>query len=367
MGMSEVFNYKKIYRAYLACRKTKRGTENALKFEISLERKLMKLLDELKTKAYVPGRSICFVVENPTMREIFAADFRDRVVHHVLVNELEKIGEEMFIFDSFACRKKKGTHLAIKRLREHMRKITRNYKCRAWYMQLDISGFFMSLDRNILYEMLKKAVLRQNKPYGWKRDVLWLAKTFILHKPIENYVKKGELSLFNLLPKRKSLFYAARGKGLPIGNYSSQFFANVYMNKLDQFIKRKLKCKNYVRYVDDLILLGENRTELLDLKKKIEVFVKNELGLDLSDKKTKIESIERGIDFLGYFMKPTHTLVRRRVVKNLKTKIARIQISPPATYVLRAGLNSPFTKGEEKNFSLCRREMSLRTEGFWRQ
>lgn len=163
--MSEIFNIRKLYQAYLDCRRTKRNTINALNFEWDLEKKLFKLEAELLNKEYAPSRSICFVVENPTPREIFAADFRDRVIHHLLINEIEKMGEKAFIFDTFSCRKGKGTHLAVKKLREQIRKVTKNHKEKAFYAQLDISGFFMSIDHDILYDIFSKAILKQNKSY----------------------------------------------------------------------------------------------------------------------------------------------------------------------------------------------------------
>lgn len=177
-----IFTFEKLYRAYLDCRKTKRKTINALKFEWNLERNLFQLQKELETKSYRPGRSICFVVKEPSPREIFAATFRDRVVHHLLVREIEKFGEKSFTFDSFSCRKNKGTHLAVKRLRSFIREISKNYKKRAFYAQLDISGFFMAINHNILYSILKDLVLKQNKSYQWEKDILWLAKIIIFHK-----------------------------------------------------------------------------------------------------------------------------------------------------------------------------------------
>ena len=320
--MSEIFTFEKIYKAYLDCRKTKRKTVNALKFEYNLERNILALEKEFKTRKYKPGRSICFVVTEPCPREIFAAGFRDRVAHHILVREIETIGESKFIFDSFACRKKKGTHSAIKRLKLHIKKETENNKKRAFYMQLDISGFFMAINHNILYSILGKLILEQNKSDKWKEDVLWLAKTIIFQKPINNYVVKGNPYLFNLIPPRKSLFNSPTGKGLPIGNYSSQFFGNLYLNELDQFVKRELKFKNYVRYVDDFILLGKNKMKLEEAQDKINWFLKTKLDLELNLKKTKLKPISKGIDFLGYFVKPDYVLVRRRVVDKLKSKLS---------------------------------------------
>src|SRR3989344_855021 len=320
--MNEIFTFKKLYQAYLDCRKTKRKTINALKFEYNLERNLFLLQEELQTKKYKPSRSICFVVTEPSPREIFAASFRDRVVHHLLVREMEAMGEKSFIFDSFACRKNKGTHSAVKKLKIFVRKASENYRKGGLSLQLDISGFFMAINHNILYSLFEKLVLKQKKSCQWKEDILWLAKTIIFHKPTEDYVIKGNPSLFRFIPPRKSLFKAPEGKGLPIGNYSSQFFANIYLNELDQFIKRELKCKYYLRYVDDFILFGANKEKLKDLENKIDLFLKRKLYLELNLSKTKLQPINKGIDFLGYFVKPACILVRQRVVKNLKKKLA---------------------------------------------
>ena len=319
-----IFTFEKIYQAYLNCRRTKRKTVNALKFEWNLERNLFQLQKELETKRYRPGRSICFVVTDPSPREIFAASFRDRIIHHVLINEIEEMGEKMFIFDSFSCRKNKGTHLTIKRLKMFIRRITKNYKKEAFYLQLDISGFFMNINHNILYNIFKKMILKQNKSFQWKRDILWLAKTIIFYNPTKDYIIKGNHALFELIPDRKSLFKSPEDRGLPIGNYSSQFFGNLYLNESDQFIKRNLQCKYYVRYVDDFILLDRNEKKLKLWKDKINDFLGENLKLKLSLQKQKTQPLERGIDFLGYFVKPDYTLVRKKVVSRLKDRLHQL-------------------------------------------
>ncbi len=316
-----IFTFEKLYQAYLNCRRTKRKTVNALKFEWNLERNLFQLQRELENKSYRPGRSIYFVITDPSPREIFAASFKDRVVHHLLINEIEEMGEKNFIFDTFSCRKNKGTHLAIKRLKSFIGKITENCKKEAFYLQLDISGFFTAINHRILYSLLEKIIFKQNKSYQWKEDILWLAKTIIFHKPTKNYITKGDFSLFKLIPSRKSLFSSGGFKGLPIGNYSSQFFANVYLNELDQFVKRELKYRYYVRYVDDLVLLNEDREKIKHARDKINHFLKKNLNLQLNLDKTKIQSLDKGIDFLGYFVKPGYILIRQRVVKKLKDKL----------------------------------------------
>lgn len=335
--MSEtIFTFKKLHQAYLDCRENKRGTASALVFEWDLERKLFKLQEELQSKKYNPGCAICFVVTEPSPREIFAAGFRDRIVHHILVNELELIGERVFIYDSYSCRERKGTHKAVERLRYFIRKITSNNSREAYYLQLDISGFFMNINQNILYAILKKLILKQQKSYQWKKDILWLSKKLIFHKPTDNYIIKGNPDLFELIPPRKSLFKSPENRGLPIGNYSSQFFANLYLNQLDQFVKRELKENYYLRYVDDFLILGSKKEELESLISKINTFLKGNLDLELNFSKTKLKNINEGIDFLGYIIKPHYVLVRKRVVNTLKRKLYSVNsanalhnLSPP--------------------------------------
>lgn len=326
--MSEIINLEKLYLAYLDCRKGKRKTINALRFEWDMERNLFLLLDELRTKKYKPGRSICFAVKEPTPREIFAATFRDRIVHHLLVREIEDMGEKTFIFNAFSCRKGKGTHTALKRLKESVRALSKNYNRDIYYAQLDVSGFFMSIDHDVLYQLFGKLVSGKRKNPQWQKEIMWLTKTIIFCKPTENYVIKGDPSLFSLIPPRKSLFHSGERKGLPIGNHSSQFSANLYLNELDQFVKRGLKCKYYFRYVDDIVLLEETKEKLESLKQDIVWFLGKALNLKLNERKSKIRSVDQGIDFTGYFVKPGYVLVRRKVVGRFMYKLLKLKEAP---------------------------------------
>lgn len=350
-----IFTYKNLYRAYLECRKNKRKTINALKFEIDFENNLRRLLEELKTRKYRPGRSICFAVKEPSLREIFAADFRDRVVHHLLVGELLPIFEPRFIYDSHACRPKKGTHLAVRRLYKSMKSFqrkdfyphTRNTSARltaseagkpvgagVHYGQLDIKGFFMSIDHNVLYSILKTKLekicnqksARPGMNFQKLEEILWLSRTIIFHKCSENYVTRGDARLLAKIPPHKSLFHQKGEKGLPIGNYSSQFFGNLYLDGLDQFAKRTLKCRRYVRYVDDFVILEKSAERLKFLRDAIDEFLRKNLRLELNFKKCRIQPIGRGIDFLGYFLKPDRIFVRRKVVKRYRNKLYPIAI-----------------------------------------
>ncbi len=150
-----MFSLDEIIKAYLSCRKNKRNTINAIKFELKLEENLYSLWRSLKDGSYSPGRSICFVVTYPKLREIFAADFKDRVIHHLLVGRLEPYFEKRFIYDSFACRKNKGCHKAISRLKKYINVVTKNKTKNAYYLQIDIKSFFSNIDKNILYSIVK--------------------------------------------------------------------------------------------------------------------------------------------------------------------------------------------------------------------
>ncbi|MEK7596088.1 MAG: RNA-directed DNA polymerase [Patescibacteria group bacterium] len=317
-------SFQKLYKAYLDCRRRKNNTINAIRFEKNIESNLLALEYKLKNKTYRPGQSVCFIVTDPVPREIFAADFRDRVVHHLLVRKIEPIFQKKFIFHSFACQKDKGVHKAIKCLKRGTRQITYNFQKSAFYLKLDIAGFFMSIDQKILFDIFSKTISKTPEKFilsREKEEILWLSQLIIFSKPTKNYIVKGDHKLFFLIPPNKSLFHSGEGKGLPIGNLTSQFFANVYLNKLDQFIKHKLKCRYYYRYVDDFVLLSKNKQVLKFWRNEIEKFLRDKLRLTLNARKQIIQPVSRGIDFVGYFIKPYHTLIRNRTVHNLKNKL----------------------------------------------
>lgn len=309
-----------LLEAYLSCRKNKRVTSSALKFELEMESKLYKLHRQLQQRRYKPKSSIYFAVTYPKPREIFAGNFQDRIVHHLLVKKLEPIFEKRFIYHSFACRKKKGTHSAISYLKKAVRQITRDYTRPACYGQFDLKNFFCSIDKNILLEIMSQQV-NKIMPEKTRGEVQYLIKKIIFHDPTKNYHAKGDEKLFREIPQHKSLFHAPKSKGLPIGNLTSQFFANCYLNELDQFVKRELKIKHYLRYVDDFIVLATDQDQIAKWHSQIEKFLKNKLEMEMHPDKQKYGSVYAGIDFVGQFVKPEYTLIRRRVVKNFKTKL----------------------------------------------
>jgi RNA-directed DNA polymerase len=314
--MQDIFSFSNIYRAYLDCRKNKRNTINALRFEINAEENIIALERSLKNKSYRPSRSILFAAKKPKLREIFAADFKDRIVHHLLISHLEETWERVFIYDSYACRVNKGTHAATQRLQ----KFCRRMPSRSYFLQLDIKDFFTSINKEILFNLIEKKI---NDP-----DILWLTKTILFWDCTKSYVAKGSRSILSSVPFNKSLFGKDNARGLPIGNLTSQFFANIYMNELDQFVKHTLRARYYIRYVDDFVLLSQSREELLEWKEVIKNFLSTRLQLTLHPKRQKLQPISNGIDFLGYIIRPRYILVRRRVVNNFKAKIRLLKHSP---------------------------------------
>ncbi|MBU6388997.1 RNA-directed DNA polymerase [Patescibacteria group bacterium] len=321
--METWFTFENLYKAYRDCRKGKSASLNCLRFSYALEDNLLALERELVERTYRPGRSIAFIVQRPKIREIFAAEFRDRVVHHLLFNYLSPRFERAFIHDSWACRKGKGTHRASLRLRQFMAGASQDLgKKDAFYLKMDIRSFFTSIDQEILYNLVTQKIKNQ--------EILWLARTIIFHDCARDIPPKRQSSpaLFNRLPAQKSLFKVPKGKGLPIGNLTSQFFANVYLNELDQYVKHNLKARRYLRYVDDLVVVGERRETLERFRDEFSVFTANRLALRFHPAKTVIRPLTCGIDFVGYFARFGYTLARRRTVSDWRRRLESLRLAP---------------------------------------
>jgi len=360
-----IFTYRNLYQAYLACRANKRETHNALSFEWQLEEKLAQLILELRSREYRPGRSLCFVVTTPKPREIFAADFRDRVVQHLFVRELSPFAERRFSYDSFACRPGKGTHRAVRHLRQHTLRF--GFGRRAYFLQLDIRAFFPSIDKTILASLTERYIRESPKCASWKEEMVWLSRRIIFHDPTEQYVYRGDPALRQLVPSGKSLLDQPKEKGLPIGNYTSQFFANLLLNGLDQHIRRDIGCRRYVRYADDLILLDTRKTYLREAHKSIGLFLRNTLDLRLHPKKMTLQSLEKGIDFLGYFLKPDRISVRRRVVGRMKSTLWSMHQSSNLDVVrVAARINSYYGHTRYARGIRLRQDMFERHSGVWK-
>lgn len=291
-------------QAYLDCRRAKRNSASAQAFELDQERNLAQLRDELVAGTYRPGRSICFVITRPKPREVWAAEFRDRIVHHLLYNRVAPQIHARFIADSCACIPGRGTLYAARRLEAKIRSVTRNWSRPAHYLKCDLANFFVAIDKHVLRDLLARHI---TAPW-W----LQLAETILYHDPRRNYLYKGDPALLDRVPAHKRLTSQPAHLGLPIGNLSSQFFANIYLDALDQHVKHHIGARHYIRYVDDFVLLHESPQWLNAAREQIEAFLPARLHARLNPRKTILQPVDRGVDFVGHVIKPWHTRTRRR-------------------------------------------------------
>lgn len=308
--------FLELVQAYYDCRRSKRNSASALAFEQNLERNLIQLRDELLDGSYTPGRSICFVVTHPKPREVWAAEFRDRIVHHLLYNHIAPSIEATFIADSCACMVGRGTLYAAQRLESKIRSQTENWSRPAYYLKCDVANFFVSINKRVL-----RAQLAERIAEPW-----WFALTeqILMHDPRENFEFRGDPASIHKVPVHKRLLSQHSDYGLPIGNLSSQFFANVYLDELDQFAKHRLRARRYIRYVDDFLLLHESAAWLNAALEQIEYFLPDRLGIQLNPSKTILQPIDRGVDFVGHVIKPWRRTIRRRIVRHAVNRVSTI-------------------------------------------
>ncbi|MBF8249550.1 MAG: RNA-directed polymerase [Candidatus Levybacteria bacterium] len=291
---SNLISLENLFQAWGEFRKGKAKRFDVQEFERNLEDNLFELHQELRNKTYQHGNYYSFYVNDPKQRHIHKAEVRDRVVHHLLYKYLYGLFDKTFIFDSYSCRLDKGTHRGVKRLEKFAREISQNYTQSCWALKCDIKKFFASVNHQILIKLLVKKVT--------DKDALWLLKQIIYS------------------------FHSGLGKdkGIPLGNLTSQIFANIYMNELDQFVKHKLKVKCYIRYADDFLFLSKNKNLLFEYVDVLRQFLSNKLKLELHPDKIIFRKLEWGIDFLGYVVLPHYILLRaktkRRIFKKLKEK-----------------------------------------------
>ena len=304
------------YEAYFECRRKKRGTFNALQFEVDYERRLMELCERVNAGAYYPGRSMVFIIDKPVKREVFAADFSDRIIHHLIIGKLNHLFEKCFINDSYSCRPGKGVHYAVKRLDHFIRSCSENYTKDCYILKLDIQGFFMHINKGLLCDRLIQFI--QNRYDGLdKMVILDLVEKIVWHNPVENCRIKSLPSQWDGLPETKSLFLAPANCGLPIGNLTSQVFANFYMNIFDHYMKHDLGLRYYGRYVDDFVIVHRDKEYLKALIPKISAFLKLELCLTLHPDKVYLQHYTKGVKYLGVVLKPYRRYIAKRTLGNM--------------------------------------------------
>ncbi len=306
-----------LYRAWRRARRQKVPSFNQLQFERDWMTQLLQLQAELEAGQWAPRRSTCFVATRPKAREIHAPDFVDRVVHHWLVPQLEALFEPGFIHDSYANRKGKGSHAAVRRAQAFARQV-HSGQGGGWYLQLDVANFFNRIHRPTLWRQLRGRMHRAGVPEVVQRATHALLRRSPLHAGVQHRATAAERAQ---VPAHKRLENAPPGRGLPIGNLSSQFFANVYLDRLDQFAKHTLKAKRYLRYVDDFVFFHRDRAVLEHWQAQVERFLRDELGLALKAD-IRLRRLTDGLDFLGYVIRPTHTQARQRVVGHARQALA---------------------------------------------
>jgi retron-type reverse transcriptase len=290
----QVYDFDNLYRAYRAARRGKRDKLQVFAFEFAYEDEVLRLQEELATQVYCPGPYTSFHITDPKRRRISAAPFRDRVVHHALCQVIEPIFERRFIHDSYANRVGKGTHRALDRCQE----FSRRYR---YVLQGDIEQFFASIDHAILRGLLAR-------PMADARCMGLIDR--ILDGGAGIHTSDYRMRWF----PGDDLFAPARPRGLPIGNLTSQFWANVLLNELDQFVKRELQCPAYVRYVDDFVLFGDDKQQLWAWKQAVAQFLSG-LRLVLHPTKSVVYPVSSGIPFLGFRVWPNQRRLKRPNVR----------------------------------------------------
>lgn len=310
----EAVSFSALRAAWREARRGKQPSCDQFAFETHWIDGLLDLERRLKAGTWSPAPPTCFIATAPKAREIHAPAFVDRVVHHWLVPQLEQIYEPIFIHDSFSNRKGKGTHAAVGRLRSFVRQVESG-QGGGYYLQLDVKNFFNRIHRPTLYALLKARMERAGLPLPVRRAVHALLR----RAPVDvQFI--GTAAERAQVPPHKRLENAPPGCGIAIGNLSSQFFANVYLNELDQFVKHVLRVPRYLRYVDDFVLVHQDREQLVAWQREIETFLRDRLRLELKAD-IRLRPLSAGIDFLGYVVYPQHTVVRRRVVGHCRSKL----------------------------------------------
>lgn len=313
---SKIISLENLLEAWDEFKKGKRNKVDVQIFELRLEDNLFSLHLDLASKRYKHGEYTAFYIRDPKVRRIHKAEVRDRVIHHALFKILNPIFEPTFIPDSYSSRIGKGTHKGVERLEVFARKIDQTYG-RCFVLKCDIKKFFASIDHQILLNIISQRIKDQ--------DALWL---------IRNIVESFSSEFSN----EKNI------KGAPIGNLTSQLFANIYMNELDHFVKQRLKIKYYIRYTDDFVVVHQNQNYLLNIKDRIADFLKTKLKLTFHPDKIQIRKYRQGVDFLGYVALPKARVLRaktrRRIFKKLKEKVHQFKLGQISEKTLTQSFNS---------------------------
>ena len=324
-----------LYAAFICAKRHKAKKPYVLHFERNLKENIESLCDDLWTRRYKPEPSTCFVIQRPKKREVFAAQFRDRIVHHLYYNYTHELFERTFIQDTYSCIPGRGTHYGIERMEQHIRQESRNWQRPCYALKIDIRGYFMHINRLRLLDiatasLTKMADHQANGGMKW-RDVidmdfiLWLTHEIVLLDPTDGCRHVGNPSEWDNVDASKLMANAPADCGMPIGNLTSQLFSNVYMNPFDQMVKRLLHFLHYGRYVDDSATISSDRQRLTDAIPVMRDFLKEELCLDMHMGKTQIIDVRYGVEFLGAFIKPYRTYICNRSLSRIRQEAADVR------------------------------------------
>jgi len=306
----DIITIEKILQAWQEFLYDKKKRSDVILFQAKLIDNIYLLYNDLKNKTYKHGGYKSFNISDPKPRIIHKASVRDRLLHHLIYQELYSYFDSKFIFDSYSCRVGKGTHKAIYRFDSFQRKVSKNNIKTCWVLKCDIRKFFDNIDHNILKGILKKHIKDEN--------ILYLLSEIIDSFTTNTHISHG-VYMQNIFSDPISKTY---GVGLPLGNLTSQLLVNIYMNEFDQFVKHKLKIKYYIRYADDFVILQNDKGILQNLLKQMEEFLEKDLKLKMHPDKVFIKTIACGVDFLGWVQFPKHRVLRtstkRRMFRNIK-------------------------------------------------
>ncbi len=341
-----------LYLSFFLAARHKHKMSYVQKFEKNFAENLNQLCDDLINRTYEALPSKCFIIDYPKKREVFAAMFRDRIVHHLYFLYTHQLFERTFIADSYSCIKGRGTHYGIERVGQHIRQASGNWQYPCYAMNLDIRGYFMHINRTKLLEITTDSIIKmQHHQVGLHEDIesvpsgilltpnttwndirdfdfiLWLTEKIVMLDPMKNCIIIGNDSDWDDIDHAKCMRFAEPGVALPIGNLTSQLFSNVYLNIFDQFIKREIKCKHYGRYVDDAIMIDPDRDWLLAQRSRIREFLADELYLQLHMGKLRVNDVRHGVEFLGAFIKPYRNYISNKTLARMKSKIKELNLN----------------------------------------
>lgn len=292
-GYKDIISTENLLLAWREFLKRKRAKKDVQEFQVHLMDNILLLHKDLVNKRYVHGGYYAFNISDPKPRNIHKASVRDRLLHHAIYRILYPFFDKKFIADSYSCRKWKGTHRALKRFQSFVYKVSKNNTKNIWVLKCDIKKFFASIEQDILFEILRKHIKDE--------DIIWL---------IRQVVKS---------------FNTSEGKGLPLGNLTSQLLVNVYMNEFDQYMKNNLRTKYYIRYADDFVIMHEKKEYLAEILQKIENFLAEKLNLALHPDKVSTKTISSGVDFLGWVHFFDHRVLRTTTKKRMYKKLEEEQ------------------------------------------